>query len=110
MTEFAYTAALLATGLLVGILICLEIGRRIGVRNLTTDRGGGAVEAALFGLLGLLIAFTFSGAATRFDTRRQLIIDEANMIGTAYLRIDLLPADAQPALREKFRQYVDSRL
>ena len=60
--------------------------------------------------MGLLIAFTFSGAATRFDGRRQLIGEEANAIGTAYLRMDLLPQAAQPALREDFRNYVDARL
>ena len=70
----------------------------------------GAVEGAVFGLLGLLIAFTFSGAAARFDARRQLIVDESNCIGTAYLRISLLPDEAQPPLRELFRHYVDSRL
>jgi hypothetical protein len=64
----------------------------------------------VFGLLGLLVAFTFSGAATRFDIRRQLIVEETNAIGTAYLRLDLLPPAAQPALRERFRQYVEARL
>ncbi len=71
--------------------------------------GVGAAEAAVFGLLGLLIAFTFSGAASRFEDRRHLITAETNAIGTAYLRIDLLPADAQPELRELFRRYVDVR-
>ena len=61
-------------------------------------------------LLGLLIAFTFSGASSRFDTRRQLIVEETNDIGTAYLRLDLLPADLQPALRESFRRYLDARI
>jgi hypothetical protein len=61
-------------------------------------------------LLGLLVAFTFSGAASRFDARRQLIVEETNDIGTAYLRLRLLPVSAQPALREQFRQYVDARL
>ncbi len=61
--------------------------------------GIGAVEGAVFGLVGLLIAFTFSGAGTRFDTRRQLVVEETNAIGTAYLRLDLLPAALQPALR-----------
>jgi hypothetical protein len=56
------------------------------------------------------MAFTFSGAASRFDARRQLIIEETNHIGTAYLRLDLLPKNVQPALREQFRQYVDARL
>ena len=70
----------------------------------------GALDGAVFALLGLLIAFTFSGAASRWDTRRQLVVEEANAIGTAYLRLDVLPPDAQPALREQFRQYVDARL
>ena len=61
-------------------------------------------------LLGLLIAFTFQGAASRFDGRRALIVEEANTIGTAWLRIDLLPVTAQPAMRELFREYLDSRL
>jgi hypothetical protein len=60
--------------------------------------------------MGLLIAFTFSGAASRFDSRRQMIGDEANAIGTAYLRIDLLPQSAQPTLRQDFRDYLDARL
>ena len=69
-----------------------------------------AVDGAVFALLGLLIAFTFAGASARFDTRRQLIVEATNHIGTAYLRLDLLPADAQPALRENFRRYVDARI
>jgi len=59
--------------------------------------GTGTIEGAVFALLGLLIAFTFSGAAARFEDRRALIIEETNDIGTAYLRLDLLPASAQPA-------------
>jgi hypothetical protein len=55
----------------------------------------GAVAAAIFGLMGLLIAFTFSGAASRFDERRHLIVQEANAIGTFYLRLDLLPAESR---------------
>ena len=70
----------------------------------------GGAKGAVFGLLGLLMAFTFSGAAARFDGRRQLVAQEANAIGTAYLRLDLLPAPAQPPLRASFRQYLDARL
>ena len=106
---------LFAIGLFLGMLLLLEVGRRIGVHRLAKDPQGaeagvGTVEGAVFALLGLLIAFTFSGAASRFDTRRQLIIEETNDIGTAYLRLDLLPLDAQAALREKFRAYLDTRL
>jgi hypothetical protein len=60
--------------------------------------------------MGLLLAFTFSGAGARFEARRSLIADEANAIGTAYLRLDLLPQESQPQLREDFRRYVHSRL
>jgi Sulfatase len=103
---------LFAMGLFLGMLILLEVGRRIGARRLAEDPQGaeagvGTVEGAVFALLGLLIAFIFSGAAARFDTRRQLIVEETNDIGTAYPRLDLMPVDAQPALREKFRQYVE---
>jgi hypothetical protein len=101
--------------LFVAMVIMLEVGRWLG-RSWrerhpgATEIGAGAVEGAVFGLLGLLIAFTFSGAASRFDQRRALIVEEANHIGTAWLRIDLLPPQAQPAIRQKFREYVDTRI
>ncbi|HEX6722674.1 MAG TPA: hypothetical protein VF107_14000, partial [Burkholderiaceae bacterium] len=101
--------------LFLGIVLCLALGRWLRRRTISRPDGAGqllnvaSLEAAVFGLLGLLIAFTFSGALTRFDLRRAQVVDEANAIGTAYLRIDLLPASAQPRLRETFRQYVDAR-
>lgn len=106
---------LFAGGLFLGMLLLLELGRRIGTRRLAQDpegarQGVGAVEGALFGLLGLLIAFTFSGAAERFDARRHLIVEEANDIGTAWLRLDLLPPGPAATLRELFRHYLDSRI
>ena len=111
----ALTVFLFTFGLFLGMLFCLEIGRRIGIRRMKEDGGAagegiGAVDGAVFALLGLLIAFTFSGASARFDARRQLIVEETNDIGTAYLRLDLLPAHLQPALRESFRRYLDARI
>jgi hypothetical protein len=108
-------ASLLAIVLFIGMFVLLEIGRRLGNRRLATDPDGAragtsAVEGAVFALLGLLIAFTFSGAADRFDTRRALIVQETNAIGTAYLRLDLLPMSAQEPMRELFRRYLDARL
>jgi len=102
-------------GLFLSMLLCFDLGRRIGVGRLSldpdgVDKGSGPVEAAVFGLLGLLLAFTFSGAAGRFEERRFLIAMEANDIGTAYQRLDLLPADAQPALRALFRDYLETRI
>ena len=106
---------LCSLSLFFGVLLCLEVGRRIGIwRSAHAAEGtaaeGRVVEGVVFGLLGLLMAFTFSGAAARFDTRRQLIVGETNAIGTAYLRLDLLPTAAQPAFRARFRQYVEARL
>src|SRR5262245_2988492 len=102
-------------GLFLGMLVFLEIGRRVGIRRRKEDaaaggEGIGAVDGAVFALLGLLLAFTFSGASSRFDARRELIVEETNDIGTAYLRVDLLPPSAQPALRESFRRYLDARI
>jgi hypothetical protein len=102
-------------GLLIAMLVASELGRRLGIRHLTRNpeglaKGAGAAEAAVFALLGLLLAFTFSGAASRFEGRRHLITSEANAIGTAYLRIDLLPADARPGIQDLFRRYLDVRV
>jgi hypothetical protein len=58
----------------------------------------------------LILAFSFSGALTRFDVRRHLVVEEANDIGTAWLRIALLPSDAQLQMRDLFRRYLDSRI
>jgi hypothetical protein len=113
--NFSVGSLLFAAGLFVGMVLLVELGRRLGQRRQGKDEDGaraglGAVEGAIFALMGLLVAFTFSGAATRFDTRRQLIVAEANAIGTAWLRLDLLPAGAQPELRDLFRSYLDARL
>lgn len=106
---------LLVGGLFVGMLLMLELGRRAWLWRSAKETeaskpGRGSVEGATFALLGLLIAFTFSGAASRFDTRRELIVQEANDIGTAYLRLDLLPPTPRTVLQEKFRRYLDARL
>ena len=112
--SFVLITSLAAAGMFAGMLIFSEVGRRAGIRQMAHEggvltQGAGAAEAAVFGLLGLLLAFTFSGAASRFETRLHLITQEANAIGTAYLRLDLLAADARPELRQLFRDYVDNR-
>lgn len=109
ITAWPFAAAMFA-----GMLICLEVGRRLGARALARDpqlmSTHSSVDGAIFALYGLLLAFTFSGAPGRLDARRKLIADEANAISAAYLRVDLVTAESQPALREQFRQYLDSRL
>jgi hypothetical protein len=113
--NYVSLAILCTLGLFASILLLMGLGRRVGVRRLARHGdnavvGVAPIDGAVFALLGLLLAFTFSGAASRFDDRRQLIVEEANDIGTAYLRLDLLPSSAQPALRDAFRRYVDSRI
>ena len=107
--------ALWAGGLFAALLSVVELGRWLGRRRIAQDphaasMGRTVVDGAIFGLFGLLVAFTFSGAVARFDARRAMIGQEANDIGTAYLRIDLLLSDAQPALRALFRDYLDARI
>lgn len=85
-----------------------KLGRRI--RNIHgTDLSTSTADAAILSLLGLLIAFTFSNSYARYESRRRLIVDEVNAIGTALLRLDLLPVKAQSELRDLFRQYIHSR-
>lgn len=106
-------AIFVSGALFVGMLVCIEIGYRLGHSERFDNRkaeGLGAVEAAIFGLLGLILAFTFSGASERLVIRRDLIVQEANVIGTGYQRIDLLPASEQPSMRVLFREYLESRI
>jgi hypothetical protein len=112
---FDLLAPVVAAGFFVGMLILLEVGRRIGLDQV--DRHGpdarigiGVVDGAVYGLLALLIGFCFSGAAGRFDNRRAIVSREVNAIGTSWLRIDLLPPDKQTAIRDGFRAYLDALL
>ncbi len=100
MTFHPFSAFLLFPIMIAAALL----GRRL--RGIHSDAMiSAATEGAVFALFGLLLAFTFSGAVSRFDDHRKLIVEEANDISAAYLRLDLLPAAAQPALRQDFRDY-----
>src|SRR5688572_3599508 len=98
-------------GLIAAVLLAIEVGRRIGIHH--RRRGpeqvlmaSSTLTASIFGLMGLFIAFIFYGAGSRFEIRRSLVAEEANAIGTAYLRVDLLPAETQAQVRADFRKYV----
>src|SRR5215469_8359297 len=95
--------------LLPAMLLLIELGRRLRIKQKDQEEGT-AIENAVFALFGLLLAFTFSGAVERYDHHRELIVEETNAIGTAYLRLDLLPPADQPTLRQLFRDYTTSRL
>jgi hypothetical protein len=107
---FFAVLAVLFLGMIGMQLLGWHFGARRLARGLGGQEGTGTIDGALFALLGLLVAFTLSGALDRLGDRRKLIVEEANAIGTAYLRLDLLPPAEQPRLREQFRRYTDSRI
>ena len=114
MNYFAFDL-LITSGLFVCVLGAMLFGVATGRRRReqlgeTAEFGTSAVDGAVYALLGLLIAFTFSGAVSRFDERRGLIVGEANNIGTAWLRLALLPTSAQPSIRQLMIEYTQSRL
>ena len=93
------------------VLAVSEIGWQLGVRaegrgssNLTT------LESAMLGLLALMIAFTFSMALSRFDLRRDALLNEANAIGTTALRARLLPEPHRTETLKLLQEYVQIRL
>jgi hypothetical protein len=97
------------------VVASVEGGYRLGkYRRLRSDQEKdapvGAIVAATLGLLAFMLAFTFGLAATRFDARRMVVLEESNAIGTAYLRAGLLPKPHGAEIRKLFREYVDVRL
>jgi len=104
---------LLTVGL---ILLVAEIGFRVGVRLQRRDPSSlkgamtGAVVGGLLGLLAFLLAFSIGAALNMFNTRRTLVVDEANAIGTSYLRAGFLAEPEAAAARDLLREYVDWRL
>jgi Protein of unknown function (DUF4239) len=104
---------LIVTALLLSALA--EGGFRVGLRlHRTGDQARkgqiGSIQAAVLGLLGLLLGFTFAMAVDRYDRRRSLVLQEANAIGTTYLRGSLLPEAHQTPVKDLLRLYVDTRV
>jgi hypothetical protein len=96
----------------VGVIFAAsEIGRRYGVFARVRGRDNDAtLEAAVLGLLALMISFTFSMALTLFEARRDAVLNEANAIGTTALRARLLPAPHDARAVKLLRDYVQIRL
>jgi hypothetical protein len=70
----------------------------------------GAVEGSMLGAMALLLGFTFSIATSKFETRRQITVEEANDIGTAILRCDMYPDSVRNPLRADFKEYIETRI
>lgn len=97
------------------VFLSIEAGYRLGRfrrRKSAEEKEApvGEIIAATLGLLAFILAFTFGMAASRFDERRKIVVDEANAIGTTYLRAGLLPDGRGPNVRKLLRDYVDARL
>jgi hypothetical protein len=106
-------ALFLATVALV--LVAVEVGYRLGTRRrrqTETERESsvGAIVGATLGLVAFFLAFTFGLAAARYEARRQVILEEANAIGTTYLRAALLPQPEQSETRRLLREYLEVRI
>ena len=92
--------------LLVGLSeLAWRMGRACSRKKSEADKDSGTVRSAVLALLGLLLGFSFAIAAARHETRRELLVEEANSIGTTARRAQLLP---EPHARE--RDPVDARV
>jgi hypothetical protein len=106
---------LIAALILVLLIGATDVGYRAGARfSPSLDEGAksqvSAISAGILGLLALLLGFTFAMAVSRLDLRKQLVTQEANAIGTLYLRSKLLPEPVRQDVGGLLRSYVDTRL
>ncbi|RIK74171.1 MAG: hypothetical protein DCC68_23575 [Planctomycetota bacterium] len=100
---------------LIAVYGAVESGYRLGERRRRNaeheaEAPVGAIVGATLGLLAFMLAFTFSLAASRFEDRRQVVLDEANAIGTTYLRAGMLAEPHRGEIRKLLREYVEMRI
>jgi hypothetical protein len=101
---------------MVGIvLLSIAFGYKVARYRISKSEGApegpvGSVVGAVLGLLAFMLALTFSMASNRFDTRKQLLLDDVNAIGTTALRADLLPEPHRTECRHLLKRYVDIRV
>ncbi|MEJ2328397.1 MAG: hypothetical protein P8Z33_00875 [Gammaproteobacteria bacterium] len=96
------------------MIISLEIGFRVGKKRRDTWRnaesgGGGIVQTSIFAVLGLVLAFTYSAGLTRFEARKAALLNEANALGTAFLRADMASEPGRTELMESLYEYAVTR-
>lgn len=113
--SFLLTSGILPLALIGTMVIMLILGRWVGMRigaqrSHSEDKTEEIMVGAIFGLLALIVAFSFSGASERYDNRREMIAKEYDAIGTAYGSVDLLADKDQAMLRADFTKLVDERL
>jgi hypothetical protein len=103
-------SAVLFLLLLAFVQIGFELGRRLRKPDEESSAALNTIKGAVLALLGLLLGFSFALSSGRFEQRRQLMIQEANTIGTAYLRGDLMEEPLQSRYKELLRNYTDARI
>jgi len=114
--EFLYRTneAVIGLILLALMLAATEIGFRFGRVALRQEEATRSqisnIQTAILAVLGLLLGFSVSMAVSRFERRQQLVIDESNAIGTAYLRAQLISAPEGADTARLLRDYLDARL
>jgi hypothetical protein len=103
------TELLIGLGLIAGVLVAHEIGFRLGSLTRSAhhpfDRQVGLVRTSTAALVAFLIGFAFSGAASRFIDRQDIIVKEANALGTAYLRADTIAEPQRSDLKAALKEY-----
>lgn len=97
------------------VLLAVVIGARLGrIAARAADKEStasvGLMVSAVMGMLALLLGFTFGVAANRLADRKQMVLNEANAIGTTYLRARLLPQPESDAIQELLRRYARARV
>lgn len=112
---YSQSSIVVVIGLFIGIMLTVEIGFRIGsYLQQNTDEEmkqlTGAIQGSILGLLALLLGFTFSMSMQRFDNRSHAVIDEANAIGTAVLRTELLQPPHSDQAASLLKQYATVRV
>ena len=111
---YAIPVYVLFLGTIALSLAAIEAGRRLGLRLNRDDRESsgsiGSTVGATLGLLAFVLAFTFGVASSRYDARKQLVIDGANAIGTCYLRAEFLPDEQRDEARRLLRDWVALRV
>ena len=109
-------SAVLIAAVLLGVMVLgAELGYRLGCRGRPTHDEATrtqiiSIQVATLGLLALLLGFTFAMALSRFEYRKQMVVEESNAIGTAALRSQFLPASRDDEVDRLFRRYVEIRL
>jgi hypothetical protein len=105
---------IVALGLIAGIVAAHEIGFRLGSLKRSADdavdRQVALVRGTTATLVAFLIGFAFSGAASRFIDRLDIIVKEANALGTAYLRADTIAEPQRDALKAALKEYTSDRV